>query len=93
MPTHGNDTAIRNCRFAFRCDKQWHDLTETTFQEVRFCSDCERDVFLCTTDAQLSEAVRLNRCIALVEVNPDEDGSASRPRDFVGLPAPTPYKG
>ncbi len=89
MTTQRSNTAIRNCRFAFRCDKEWQDLTETTFPKVRFCGDCERDVFLCTTDAQLAEAIRLNRCVALVQNRSTKDAPSPGDGDslLVGLPA------
>ncbi|MGE0116089.1 MAG: hypothetical protein AB7T07_14555 [Steroidobacteraceae bacterium] len=64
-----SSTRIRNCLFAFKCDKQWGDLIRTSFEKVRFCTDCSRDVFFCSTDSELAEAVRLNRCVAVAVVS------------------------
>ena len=58
-------TAIRNCTFAFKCDKKWEDLKTTSGQDVRFCGACQRDVYFCHTDAQLRDAIVLNRCVTI----------------------------
>lgn len=59
------DTHIQNCKFAYKCNKAWGDLQPTTFAQVRFCNECSRDVFLCTTESELAESVRLGRCVAV----------------------------
>lgn len=56
---------IRNCQFAFKCDKKWGHLQETKNKDVRFCDDCQREVFFCRTDQELREAIVLNRCVAI----------------------------
>lgn len=57
--------SIRNCPFAFRCDRQWTGLKRTAHPDVRFCGDCQREVYRCHTDQDLVEAVALNRCVAI----------------------------
>jgi hypothetical protein len=57
---------IRNCIFAFKCDKEWNDLIETEIDDVRFCNDCERKVYLCKTDDDLRSAILGKRCVAIV---------------------------
>ena len=59
------DARIRNCQFAFKCDKRWEELEPTPLAEVRHCTQCEHDVYYCATDAELAKAVRLNRCVAV----------------------------
>jgi len=82
---------IRNCKFAFKCSKQWDDLVLTAFDQVRHCNSCERDVFYCRTDADLADSIRLNRCIAvdLCEAVPDlEKPLPDRaPLRLLGMPA------
>lgn len=58
-------TYIRNCTFAFKCEKKWALLTQTKNTDVRFCEDCQREVFFCRTDAHLRESIVLNRCVAV----------------------------
>lgn len=57
--------SIRNCPFAFRCDRKWSALKATRDPDVRFCGDCQREVFRCHTDEELVQAVALNRCVAI----------------------------
>ena len=58
------NVSIRNCRFAFKCDRKWDDLTETREGEIRFCNVCEKEVHFCSDDQELARNVRLNRCVA-----------------------------
>lgn len=58
-------TFIRNCTFAFKCEKKWALLTQTKSNDVRFCEDCQREVFFCRTDEQLRESIVMNRCVAV----------------------------
>ena len=63
---------IRNCRFAFKCEQKWDDLNETRDDDIRFCKDCQREVYLSLDEESLVENIRLNRCVAL------DDGDSSR---------------
>lgn len=63
-------TAIRNCTFAFKCDKKWEDLKSTADADIRFCGACQLDVYFCHTDAQLREDIVLNRCVTIEFVDP-----------------------
>lgn len=60
--------SIRNCRFAFKCEAKWDDLSETEDEDVRFCNSCEKEVYFCINDDELARAVRLNRCVAFVRM-------------------------
>lgn len=82
MPT----TLIRNCRFAFRCHKQWNDLVPTKQQNVRFCDDCSRKVFYCSTDAELVSAVKDGQCVAVVvESEPTSKKKQDPTRSTIGV--------
>ncbi len=85
---------IRNCRFAYKCTKKWSDLRQTQryIDNVRFCDECEQEVHLCITDAQLSKAIRENKCIAIRESRPYKALSNKRqaprePATTVGVPS------
>jgi hypothetical protein len=66
-----SDLTIRNCIFAFKCDAIWEemisDLSEDYInsEDVRFCSKCQKEVFLSETDEALVKNVNLNRCVAI----------------------------
>ncbi len=76
---------IRNCKFAFKCEKRWNDLKVVSGKDkdIRFCGDCEQNVYRCRTDDQLKTALKENRCIA-VRI---ESKSSREYVDFVGVPA------
>jgi hypothetical protein len=52
---------IRNCVFSFKCNAQWEDLEEISSNDyvdpdqVRFCSTCQREVFLSETDEEIAQ--------------------------------------
>lgn len=60
---------IRNCKFAYRCSAKWEDLEETEDDEIRFCNDCQKEVFFCDSDDTLVALVKLNRCVAILKPN------------------------
>jgi hypothetical protein len=72
------NTGIRNCVFAFRCEKQWNGLAPTTHPDVKFCGMCQREVFLCQDDESLVESIRLNRCVAI-----DMENHVQQPQKLV----------
>ena len=56
---------IRNCKFAYKCNKNWFDLLDTKERYVKFCSTCQQEVFYCHTDAELAEAIKKNKCVCI----------------------------
>ena len=60
---------IRNCTFAFKCAAVWDELDETGDDDVRFCNDCQREVFLCLDNDDLLRNIKLNRCITILRVS------------------------
>lgn len=79
--------SIRNCPFAFRCDRKWSALKRTADPDVRFCGDCQREVYRCHTDRELVEAVALNRCVT-IQVDEYVRGPEGVTMGYV---APPPY--
>ena len=60
--------SIRNCKFAYRCSAKWDDLQEINDDEVRFCNDCQKEVFFCDSDKTLITFIKLNRCVAILKL-------------------------
>jgi hypothetical protein len=56
---------IRNCEFKFQCPRTWESLALTKVHEVRYCNSCEKEVFFCTTAAELRSAIVADRCVAI----------------------------
>ena len=48
-------------------------ITSTSESEVRFCSGCEKEVYQCVTDEELTNNVRLNRCVAITRSSHTEE--------------------
>jgi len=59
-------TTIRNCTFAFKCTMNWNELSETDEDSIRFCQNCQKEVFFCNTDEELAEAIKKNKCVSLI---------------------------
>ncbi len=60
---------IRNCRFAFKCDKDWDSLGYLGNDDVRFCQTCQKEVHFCNDDDELIQNIKLNRCVAFFNDN------------------------
>ena len=67
-----SDRLIRNCKFRFRCTRQWQLLDETEAPSIRFCGECRKKVYLCETDVELIEALQQNRCVAMFDESDTE---------------------
>ena len=64
------ETTIRNieCTFEFKCDKQWDDLETQVASNIKFCNQCQKDVYLCKTQDELDHARSLGRCVSIERV-------------------------
>lgn len=89
-----NDKNIRNCKFAYKCTKKWNDLSQISgrIDNIRFSDECDQEVILCVTDAQLSRAIRQNKCVAVHKSKSYENTSgrsqaSKRPVTTIGVPS------
>jgi hypothetical protein len=57
---------IRNCKFAYKCDKDWDDLDDIGESDIRFCQTCQSEVHFCHDDDELVENVKLDHCVAFL---------------------------
>lgn len=61
-----NEITLRNCTFSFKCTAKWNSMEDVTLDKnVRFCFDCQKEVYYCHTDAELVSNIKLNRCVAI----------------------------
>ncbi len=63
-------STVQNCnlKFKFSCPEQWIEMTMTNDKRIRFCSNCQQNVYLCES---LGEAVALGhegKCVALIDL-------------------------
>ena len=76
MPNKNTKFTISNCIFSFQCKKSWDDMrliSTTSGSEVRYCSGCEKKVYQCLTDEELTRNVELNRCVAITRSSDVQD--------------------
>lgn len=80
------ETTLRNieCTFEFKCDKQWDDLETQVASNIKFCKQCQKDVYLCKTQEELDLARSLGRCISIerVEIRMFTTGVPYRKKDL-----------
>lgn len=63
---------IANC-FDYRCPKVWNRLKKTDREGVRFCKECERDVFFTENREEAQQLAKDGKCVAF-RVSDEEIG-------------------
>ena len=58
-----SDYKLRNCSWGYSCKANWDELTTTGSESIRFCGDCQKEVYRVESKVSLAEAVLLNRCV------------------------------
>jgi hypothetical protein len=70
------EISCENTNWDFKCPKNWFDLSESDSKNIRHCSSCNKDVYLCRNHEELSVNSNKGRCVALVlesKKNPSPD--------------------
>lgn len=62
---------IRNCALGFKCIQKWEDLLKRKEKNIKYCHDCEREVYLIESNVELMHAIKFNHCVA-IKVRYDE---------------------
>jgi hypothetical protein len=75
---------LRNCNFKFRCTKTWQLLEVTGEAGVRFCEDCQKDVHLVKSRADLHECLKNDFCVA-IPFDPHEEPWDDRANHLIGM--------
>lgn len=75
---------IRNCSFGFKCSQKWEDLLKRKEKNIKYCHECEKEVFLIETNAELMDAIKFNHCVA-IKVRHDEIPQRRKPHIDVGM--------
>ena len=81
---------IRNCSFGFKCNQKWEDLSKRKEKNIKYCLECEKEVYLIETNAELMDAIKFNHCVA-IKVRHDEIPKTKRPSITVGMLSATNY--
>ncbi len=66
MNTSHSRFLIRNCEFKFKCEQQWDSLIpKDGVENLKYCSQCQKDVHLVKDPWELAIAIDKNYCVAV----------------------------
>jgi hypothetical protein len=75
---------IRNCSFGFKCNQKWDSLLKRKEKNIKFCHECEKEVYLIDTNEELMHAIKFNHCVA-IKVRHDEIPQIKKSHIDVGM--------
>lgn len=58
------DHQFLNCVFEYECPKNWFELEATSKAAIKYCTECNKDVYLCINQEELDYAISQKFCIA-----------------------------
>ncbi len=47
------------------CPQQWYSLIDTSSSNIKFCSDCNKNVYLVSTEEEFVKRKNLEQCVAI----------------------------
>jgi hypothetical protein len=87
---------IRNCSWGYSCDQKWEKLTTTCNLDIKFCEDCQREVYRCTTQEELAQNITLNRCVNfssdITNIINTKSIQDAPPMGYTGFPSQRPQE-
>ena len=87
-----NKIKIEPCAFAYRCPKTWDQLFQTSVDSVRFCDQCERNVFLSNSSTEALDHASKGECVAIpIELTRESKLELDSRSMVVGMMEPPPY--
>jgi uncharacterized protein (TIGR02996 family) len=72
-------------RFNLVCDKRWDELTVTEERNVRFCVNCEKEVYYCDTITEARTRAQNEECVCVDLGIIRRKGDLSPPREVMGM--------
>ncbi|MBM3743785.1 MAG: hypothetical protein FJW46_05765 [Actinobacteria bacterium] len=63
-----DQSKIRNCKFEFKCDADWDELTVAAgqdFEKIRHCGRCSKNVYKVEVEEELIANIEADRCVAV----------------------------
>lgn len=71
------------CVMEYVCPKTWESLAVTGRDDIRFCDQCKKKVYLCASQEEVDAAAELGKCVAFYSVEADAHIDTS---DTEGIP-------
>jgi len=57
---------VRNCEFKFKCTQKWEELgIKEGMDDIKYCSECQKDVYRIKDAWELVIAIDKNYCVAI----------------------------
>jgi hypothetical protein len=53
------------CKFEFECSKKWAELQATDNKNIKFCSDCNHEVYLANSQYEFNQYASDGKCVAI----------------------------
>jgi hypothetical protein len=75
---------IRNCTLGFKCNQKWEGLLKRKEKNIKYCHECEKEVYLIDTNSELMDAIKFNHCVA-IKVRHDEIPQTKKLHIDVGM--------
>lgn len=66
-----NDAHKISCEFVFQCPRTWDRFTPTEQENIRHCSECDRDVHLVLTEEEFRRHAEGGHCVAVRVLQPE----------------------
>lgn len=66
MPSQRPEIICEGYKFSFQCPKTFWELDATDVQDVSYCNECQRSVFLCNTPEEVAYHESAGHCIAVM---------------------------
>lgn len=55
---------IINCTFEYKCSLDWNNLEKSESNDIRFCSNCEKNVYFAHSQSELNQFASEGKCVA-----------------------------
>ena len=81
---------LRNCSFGFKCNQKWEGLLKRKEKNIKYCHECEKEVFLIETNEELMHAIKHDHCVA-IRVRYDEIPQPKESQIDIGMINPPNY--
>jgi hypothetical protein len=75
---------IRNCVFGFKCHQTWEALLKRKEKNIKYCLECEKEVYLIENNSELMHAIKFNHCVA-IKLRHDEIPQTKKTNITVGM--------
>jgi len=74
------------CKFKFECLNSWDELQETEKKGIKYCTECESNVYSANNINEFYGFAEMRRCVAIEIVQENTKGSEPKVKTLMGDP-------